>query len=408
MAITGEVVLSNTTVSGTQEVPLVVKVYNDDAVNEVTLTGITLTTPNQSIVALGEIPAFSTAYFQTSSGGTAVTSSIPKWGTGEQASKTISNADLYYWVGNVSGSSLGVVNYDGNLVLPANSTSSFVAAVTPLNAPFLPEPVITAEIGALIQISGTTQPVVATTDTLNITSKPVARIACQLVGVPAVVTKNEFSRPPNYSNFDAIVSTTIVYTDGTEIVINPQDNFPIVNDYTSSDPSVVSVVQNGAFTSTTSSLQLTNSVGEVYGGQNTQLIAGAGAITFTFANNDDPTLISAVISNRIGPNATGSVEINLRDVYPVAIQVQPQLVSMVSGTISQLQAFYLLNDGKIIEAVSPAPVPTWSSSNSTLVAVAANGTITGSVDTQGQVLITATNASANVAGTCGVTLNKII
>lgn len=306
-------------------------------------------------------------------------------------------------------SSVPFTNPTGVNTITIASTSSFISSVRPVNPPLLPEPSQQSILGANILVSGSARVVNATTETAYITSKPVERIACQ-VNAPAVVYKTQFARPQEYSNFDAIVSTTIVYKDGTEILLDASNTAGIVSDFTSSDPSRVSVVQSGSFRSTTPSTTLTNSVGTIYPAQDTQLIGGAGAVSFTFPTNFSPQIEYATISNRIGPGATGSVQIGLAEFQVLGTFISPSQLSIQSGSIVDL-GVYIQTD------LTPQPFeanesttgePTWSSSNSTFVPVGISGSITGAVDTQAQVLIKGEVPNfPQLPAYATITLNKI-
>lgn len=402
MSILTSVTLGSSDVEGISSVPVTVTIENGSG-EEIFVEGITLVTDNGA-VTIGDFQQFYPVTYQVVSGGTAVTSSIPKWGTGQQSTQTIVGSPLVYWVGNVSGSQLSASSFIG-LHIPSGSqtiadgaTGSFQSSVIPVTAPFLPSESITTDISTLAVVSGSSgglQTVTSSAEQLSIRSKPIERIACSLVGASAITSKSTWARSPAFSNFDAYVQTDIVYTDGTQITLNPGNSNGITSNFTSSDPSVVSVVQAGNFGAITGSLG------------NPQFTAGAGALTFTFPSNNDPAPAFATISNRLGPNVTGSVLVGLQEFAVTGMFIQPNLVSIVSGTTLDLNAYYTLDNGSVIEAADPVGQPTWASSNSNAVAISVSGSITGSADVQAQVTITATESSLGQSSVATVILNKL-
>jgi len=407
MSILASVTLSSSEVSGVLPVPLSVTIENGSG-EEIFVEGIKLLTDNEA-VATGDFQRFFPLLLQSVSGGSPVTSSIPKYGTGEQSSQTIVGDPLFYYVGNISGSSLVTSSFIG-LHIPSGSqtiadgaTGSFQSSVVPVRAPFLPSQTLTTNISTLAVVSGSSgglQIVTSSAESLSIKSKEVERIACSLVGASAITSKSKFARRPAFSNFDAFVQTDIVYIDGTQITLTPGNANGITSDFTSSDPSVVSVVQSGLFGSTTGSI--VNGVAQ----GNSQFTAGAGALTFTFPSNNNPDPAFATISNRVDAGLTGSVLVGLQEFAITGMFIQPNLLSIVSGTTVELDAYFTLDNGELLEAADPVGEPTWSSSNSNAVAISVSGSITGSADVQAQVLITATGGGQTSSAT--VILNKII
>ena len=401
MSILASVTLGSSDVEGISSVPVTVTIENGSG-ESIFVQGITLLTNNEA-VATGDFQRFFPLLLQSVSGGSPVTSSIPKYGTGEQPSQTIVGDPLFYYVGNISGSSLVTSSFtglhipSGSQTIAAGATGSFQSSVIPVRAPFLPSESITTDISTLTVVSGSSgglQTVTSSAEQLTIKSKPIDHIACSLVGASAITSKSTFARRPAFSNFDAFVQTDIVYVDGTQITLNPGNSNGITSNFTSSDPSVVSVVQAGNFG------VVTGSVG------NPQFTAGAGALTFTFPSNNDPTPAFATISNRLGPSITGSVLVGLQEFTVTGMFIQPNLLSIVSGTTVDLDAYYTLDNGQVLEAADPVGEPTWASSNSNAVAISVSGSITGSSNVQAQVLITATGNGQTSLAT--VILNKII
>lgn len=429
MAITTSIVLPSPAeaYSGIP-IPLGVEVRNSEA-SAITITGIQLYDRN-GVLVVGDFSQALPAKFQIISGGTAVTSSVPNWGAGDQSTKTISNSPLVYWVGNVSGSSLQTITTSGSfggnninftpvsasVVIPAGATGSFqVAALTQVGFEAQPQlGTFVADLQAKVSVSGSAKTYDSSgANNVDCYNKIVRNVVCSLVGYPLIIDQSAFTRSLAFSNFDAQVNTSVYFTDNTQLVI--PSSWPI-NDYTSSDPAVVSVVQNGAYSATTGS-QYSSSSGYQVNPYQTQLIAGAGAVTFTgFPSNFDPvTINSAVISNRLAPNLTGSVTIGLREFSVVDFYIQPNLVSIMSGTLAtpsrmstiDLDAVYVLSNGQVRTADEIGFQPTWASSNSTILPINVSGTITASVNTQANVLITATNPNTGLPtkATCNVVLN---
>lgn len=402
MAINTSVTLGSSEAEGIVPVPLTVTIENGSG-EQIFVQGITLLNDNGA-VTVGDFQQFYPVTYQVVSGGTAVTSSIPKWGTGDQSTKTIVGSPLVYWIGNVSGSQLSASSFTG-LHIPSGSqtiadgaTGSFQSSIIPVTAPFLPSEIITTNIATLVVVSGSTsgsQSITSSAESFDIRSKPIERVACSLVGASAITSKSTWGRPPAFYDFDAYVQTDIVYTDGTQITLDPNNsNGGIVQDFSSSNPSVVSVIQSGQFGAITGSLG------------NPQITAGAGALTFTFPTNG-PSIDFVTIENRLGPTVTGSVEIGLQEVAILGMFIQPNLVSIVSGTTLDLNAYYVLDNGQTVEAADPIGQPVWATSNSAAVAVSVSGSITGSADVQAQVTITAAEPNLGQLSSATVILNKL-
>jgi hypothetical protein len=396
MTISATVSLGSATATGSISVPLSISIRNGSG-ESVFVQGIRLLN-SDGVLTLGDFQQFYPVTYQIVSGGTAVTSSIPKWGTADQSTETIVGDPLVYWIGNISGSSLVTASFtglhipSGSQTIPAGATGSFQSAVIVTTPPLLPQPVLSTDVGALLFVSGAvsgSRTFSATTASLDYTSKPVDRIACSLVGANALTSFSTWGRPIAFANFDAYVETNIVYTDGTQTPVSA-----VASDFTSSDPSVVSVVQNGAFGSQTGSLG------------NAQLTAGGGALTFIFPSNFSPQPSYATIENRLSDGLTGSVKVGLAEFLITGMFTQPSLLSIVSGTTTDINAFYTLDNGQVLEAADPFGQPTWSSTNSAAVAVDVSGSITGSSNVQAQVSIIAeSNIGLRAAST--VILNKV-
>lgn len=166
--------------------------------------------------------------------------------------------------------------------------------------------------------------------------------------------------PATNFDFDAVVQT---------VTLNPAgvpDYLPVnlsLNNYSSSNTAIATVVQKGAYSATTSSYALTNSVGSVLGGQETQLIGGGGAVKFVGGTG------VVTITNALFPGVTGSCKILVQSSNPVSLTVFPARANLTTGTNVQAQAILVYADGTTTDVSS---VATWASSNPS--AVTTNGT----------------------------------
>jgi len=421
MAIIPSMVLPNPpAVSSEQSFTIGLTIENSEA-DAITINGIHFWDEN-NILTLGDFSPCLPIKFQVVSGGTPVTSSVPAWGTATQS-------DVVYYVGNISGSTLQTIQTSGSyggdnknftpvsssVIIPAGATGSYQVSARAPNTNRGTQNAInfgqqTANVKGRITINnevryydlGNNNIFVFPTDGI---------IGAELEMTPAppanfVISAQGFARPENFDNFDAVFSTNLILSNGEKLPLPPW--LPTRNNYTSSDPSVISVVAEGAFGATTPSTTLTNSVGSIYGGQNTKLTAGGGAATFTFPVGSQPNSINyATISNEIAAGLTASLTIGLQETALASIQVVPNFLSIQSGSIVPTKTFYTLTDGTIYQADgNQIPYPTFVSSQPNAVAVNASGSITGSVDAQANVLITATLGSTTT--TLSVVLNKIV
>jgi hypothetical protein len=388
----------------------------------VTLTGISVI-DKYGLSTIGSFGPTYPADYQVVSGGSPVTSSIPAWGTATQSNTT-------YYVGNISGSSLQRFqtsgSYGGNnvvlntpasssVIIPAGATGSYVgSAVVPFTTPFTD---FQADLKTLLQVQvfeeGVVQPTTqdAPSDLFFIPALPVAA-TLSLVDQPLqVITRPPYARNPIYADFDVALQTSVLLSDGTNWIL-PVNNSPF-NNFTSSDPSVISVVNTGPYVSTTPSTSLTNSVGSIYGGQFTQLSGGAGACSFDWANvPDSPQGVTTTISNELAAGLTASIDITLAQYQVVGLEVVPNLLSIQSGSggnTYDLEAYYITAQGGRFSATEVGQQPNWSSNNPTAVPVSVSGTLTASVNTQANVTITAElpQLGSSVIGSANVILNYI-
>jgi hypothetical protein len=122
MSISAKVILGSSEVQGQQEVPVVVEVYNSSTASAA-LDGLELVSKD-GLVQVGTFPTFQPVVYQVVSGGVAINSPVPAWGTGEQSTETNNGDPLIYWVGNLSGAALQTITYEGNLDIPGGTPST--------------------------------------------------------------------------------------------------------------------------------------------------------------------------------------------------------------------------------------------------------------------------------------------
>jgi len=440
MAITPTIVLPSPAIITTGEPTQIgLNIVNSEA-SAVTINGIEMFDAN-GIFVIGEFsPAVQVRYDTYTSGstsgpgyvGTPVTASVPDWGSG------LSQSNIVYYPGNVSGSTWSIVSTSGSygggsgslaakpnwVVLPANSTGSFsVGAVSNLFTDVSGSALVNSAVGNIqVRITANNSASYITgsgTNSLYLVSKVIKGAALTPVGVPNIVTRNIFGQSPIYvapvgqggsvGGFNAPVQTSLVFQDDTSLDISTWD---IRNDYTSSNPAAISIVRSGSYTSTSPLTTLTNSVGSIYGGQNTQITAvsgGAGAMTFLFAGNDSVTVATSSISNRLGATLTGSMTMGVRDAYPIAVDVFPALSGMVSGSTLNLTSRFLYNNGVLGGALPEGAggfQPTYSVlQGSDLVSVnATTGVVTALVNAVGTAIIQSSVAYNNTISAGGTIL----
>lgn len=390
-------------------------IANSDA-SPATITGISVIDKkgNSTIASFG--PTYPADY-QVVSGGSPVTSSIPAWGTATQSNTT-------YYVGNISGSSLQRFqtsgSYGGNnvvlntpasssVIIPAGATGSYVGfAVVPFTYDLTDYTTLTTRLQVQVFQAGVVQPTKQdAAEDLFIVPAVIEGATLSLVDQPQqTITKPPYARNPIYANFDAMLQTTLQLSNGVNWIV-PADFSPL-NNYTSSDTGLISVVNNGPYVSTKPNSTLTNSVGSIYGGQFTQLSGGAGACTFLWQNvSDSPFGDTITISNEIGAGLTASLPITLAQYQLVGLEVVPSLLSIQSGSRVDLEAYIIAANGTRFSATEVGQQPNWSSSNSTAVPVSVSGSITGSQNVQANVTITAefTAVGSGVIGSANVVLN---
>lgn len=384
----------------------------------VSITGISVIDKNGNSTIASFGPTYPADY-QVVSGGSPVTSSIPAWGTATQSNTT-------YYVGNISGSSLQRFqtsgSYGGNnvvlntpasssVIIPAGATGSYVGfAVVPFTYDLTDYTTLTTRLQVQVFQAGVVQPTKQdAAENLFIVPALIEGATLSLVEQPLqTITKPPYARNPIYADFDVGLQTTLQLSNGINWIV-PADFSPL-NNYTSSDPSVISVINNGPYVSTTPNSTLTNSVGSIYGGQFTQLSGGAGACSFDWANVPDaPQGITTTISNEIANGLTASIDITLAQYQVIGLEIVPNLLSIQSGSTADLEAYYFTANGNRFSATEVGQQPNWSSSNSTAVPVSVSGSITGSQNVQQNVTITAALPAlgANIVGSANVILNII-
>ena len=422
MAITPLIQLPNPaeTVIG---VPITVGLLIENSeTSSVTVTGIQVYDVN-GVFQVGDFGAALPARFQIVSGGSPVTSSVPAWGTGTQSNIT-------YYVGNISGSSLQTIQTSGSygganenftpvsssVIIPAGATGSFqVGLVSYNNIDFATENNGRQEgdIQARVSVEGYSTPIYSDLTQNNFISldyKTIVGVKAFLAGGPSVIVGSQFKRPEQYVNFDLYAQAQAIFNDGTTWDI-PLDVAGQLGTWSSSAPSVASILDTGLWTSTTSSYALTNSVGSVIAGQNTRISGGAGAITMGAFSANPLATSYTTISYEVGPGITGSFVLGKRTANLVSFDVFPNVVSMVSGNIVKLQAVSTLDNGLVVVLNDDPPYapgqPTWASSDTTALPIDVSGSVTGAVNTQTTALITASGAGGLFQGTAVVTLNII-
>jgi len=389
-------------------------IENDDTAS-VYIEGISVV-DKRDLLVVGDFSPSLPAKFQIVSGGSPVTSSVPAWGTATQS-------DITYYVGNVSGSSLQLITTSGSyggkntnslipvsssVIIPAGATGSYVGSFVGTVVQNLTEvDPIKGRLQARINVSGNVNQLIqdATTDTFLI---PTDIEGVQLVvNSPSVVYKSQWGRPQEYLGFDAIVSTVLKLSNGVLWQVPAAaDGF---NNYTSSNPAAISVINTGPFSSTTGSA-FSSSSGIQVNTSATQLSGGAGAISFTFTNIGDPTIAYTTISNELTPSITASLQIGLAEFQVLGTFISPNQVSIQSGSIVDLNMYAIRDDTTVPLLIDDTNIgePTWSSSNSTFVPVGISGSITGAVDTQAQITIKAEAAGfPQFPAFANVILNKI-
>jgi hypothetical protein len=389
-------------------------IENDDTAS-VYIEGISVI-DKLNLLVVGDFSPSLPAKFQIVSGGSPVTSSVPAWGSATQS-------DITYYVGNVSGSSLQLITTSGSyggdntnslipvsssVIIPAGATGSYVGSfVGTIVQDFSEVTPIKGRLQARINVSGNVnqQIVDAGNDTFLV---PTDIIGVDLVvNSPAVVYKTQWGRPQQYLNFDAIVSTNLILSNGVIWQVPATEDS--LNNYTSSNPAVISVVNTGPFSSTTGSA-FSSSSGIEVNTSATQLSGGAGAISFTFPSNFDPTITYTTISNELSPSVTGSITIGLAEFQILNAFISPNPVSIQSGSIVDLDAYVIIDsqpNNPVKAEAGTIGEPTWTSSNSAFVPVGISGSITGAVDTQAQVTITAQIGNLPIVPAATVILNKI-
>lgn len=398
-----------------QEFQFSFTIENDGAAS-VLITGIDVI-DTKGLVTISSFGPAAPSKYQIADGGTQVTSSVPAWGTATQS-------QVEYYVGNVSGSTLQTIATSGSFSgkntaswvnLPAGATGSYVGVAITNVVPDLTDiSVPRARLQVQVFKDGVVQPQKQNAPSdLFLIPADIVSAQLSLVGEPqSVITKPPYERNPLYADFDVAVQTTFLLTNGMNW-ISPPDAGPL-NNYTSSDPSVISVVNNGPYLSSAPSTTLTNSVGSIYGGQTTFISGGAGACSFTWANvPDSPTGVTTTISNEIAAGLTASLDIRLAQYEVIGLEIVPNLLSIQSASAGippatyDLEAYYFTAQGNRFSATEVGQQPTWSSSNSTAVPVSVSGTLTASVNTQQNVTITAqlTQLGSNVVGSANVILN---
>lgn len=273
----------------------------------------------------------------------------------------------------------------GNMNIAAGETGSYLSAVTPKYNGVVDTIFAATQYLLQSQVTLLGDPTVYTASSdwsmMGVGAQPNG-IECS---TNTLVWNLKTNRPQaNFADYDAVVQTYAINPAGVPDYLPPQISF---NNYSSSNTGIATVVQKGAFTSTTSSYALTNSVGSVYGGQETQLVGGGGAVKFVGGTG------VVEITNAIQPGITGSVKILVQNSNPVSLSVFPPVTNLGTGTNLQMKALLTYADGTVTDVSS---VATWASSNTSAVTTNGTGFITA-----GTGLGQTATISANYVGLVG-------
>ena len=419
MAITPSIVLPSPAII-TTGVPTQIglTIANTEA-SAITIAGIEMYDKNGIFVVGDFAPALPVRYDTYTAGntsapfpvGTPVLAQVPSWGTADQSTKTalvsypagaaptqsnltypVSSLTGYTWSitttsGSYSGGSASSTGTPNWVTIPAGATATLsVGAISQLLSAESGSALANFMVGniqARIQISGTAAPIDTTgTNSLYLVGKTIKNIEVSPISIRGVVPSNTWGRPPAFypplwaggsaNGFDAALQTNLVFIDDTTLDIS---NWDIRNNYSSTAAGTIAVVANGSYGSTTPNTAITSSNGAIVGGQNTQLLKGAGALTFTFPNTNTFAVSNATLSNAIGAGLTGSCVVGLTDRVAIGLYVFPPLAQSryVSGTPNQVvpSAQWIVNDGTL--AATTGATLLWTASDSDYVINSSTG-----------------------------------
>jgi hypothetical protein len=434
MAITPSIILPSPAFIQTGQAAQVGLTIANTEATSIRISGIDLLDTNGIFVAGDAIPGVPVRYDIYASGsttgssipiGTPVIASVPAWGTATQS-------NIIYYPGNVSGSTWSIASNSGSygggsgsaaqpnwVEIPAGSTGYFTFGVSSNLSSDLSGSALASfyvgNIQAKIQVSGSSVPLSTTgTNSLYLITGKVKGVELAPISSPSLIVKNTFARnsaylPPVWAagtsaGFDVATQTTLTLEDNRKIDIT---YWNIQNNFTSSAPSTISVVQSGAYTSTPVNSALTNSVGAIYGGQNTQLSGGAGALTLAGLNGTAGLVIdSATISNRLAAGLTGSMTIGLTNKVPLYSYLVPvsSQYNYKTGIISAqtLRTFVVFNDGTSEECtIANGWVNTFSCADSGLVLNVNSGYSYWNGTRPANIVVSCVSTKAAVSLTCG-------
>lgn len=338
--------------------PIAISIENDTA-NDITISGISFVDDAGVYTGGAFIPCFKVAE-DVYSAGTPQLNQVPAWGTPEQSSENISGNPLIYFPANLSGvnyvPAVEGINYASgsyggqsvnipapsdpiistSVVIPAGETCYYATQFTSLQKGSLYQPLpgqveIYGDVKILVLVEGSTTPLSTTaTDPYLYTGTATGlRLVAEgldgstnvLAGSQtSIVNLYQYSRNPQYGDFDFPVRAYLATTLGTEF-----DVTPYVSDFLSSDDAVFAIDQGAS--------EYYVIPDNVVGG-NPKIYAGGGAVTIVpdGAGTFDPAY-ATITATYEGFNA--SLELGLIKKLAVSFQVTQQLPLVVRYAAGQ-------------------------------------------------------------------------
>lgn len=305
---------------------------------------------------------------------TPIISQIPAYGTADQSRLTITGADLLYPYANFATTTSTITNDPGSYagaqtpissqyrIATGTSMVTFIDVIS--SGQNILETALPVTLTATVQATNSTtgaalQPAISAPVGTVISTKPVSGIRLAPINTTALIVKNSWSRPPEYSNFDVALQILLVFTDNTSI-----DVTGLLGHAFSSSGVAWTVSPSALYTSTApgpivgiSNATPTFPVGSIPPGGwlGTKIVAGAGACT---TNVSTDLIQSATITDVYLGLYTGTQILQHTNKIVVGIVTSP-ILSGLNGVGSNVDLLtrFVFNNGSFSDSLEGSANP---------------------------------------------------